>query len=240
MALNGITGTTATGASAGLLGTPAKGSASQAAASQARLDGQLNQFLNLLVTQLKNQDPLNPMDATEFTSQLVQFASVEQQIYQNSNLEKLLALQQSSQVSSMVGFIGTVAEVKGNKLPLENGKAEFTYTLPTNAASVKINVKNSSGITVFTADGPTSAGKHDIMWDGAGLGGMPQPAGAYTVTVTAFGPTQNLINVDQTAFGRVTGSEVQDGTVSLLMGDITVPMENVIAVRENPATGAHP
>lgn len=71
--------------------------------SKEKLDKDLNQFLNLLVTQLKNQDPLDPMDATQFTSQLVQFASVEQQIYQNSNLEKLLLTAQVSQVSNLSG-----------------------------------------------------------------------------------------------------------------------------------------
>ena len=83
MLLGGLTGTTTT-----------VDTDTQSGASQAKLDQELNRFLNLLVTQLKNQDPLDPMDANEFTSQLVQFASVEQQIYQNSNLEKMLALQE--------------------------------------------------------------------------------------------------------------------------------------------------
>ena len=65
---------------------------SQSSQAKSKLDDDLNQFLNLLVAQLQNQDPLDPMDANEFTSQLVQFASVEQQIFQNSNLEKLLKL----------------------------------------------------------------------------------------------------------------------------------------------------
>ena len=75
----------------GVNSTPAADPNSQAAVAQKKLDEDLNRFLTLLITQLENQDPLDPMDASEFTSQLVQFASVEQQISQNSNLEKLLA-----------------------------------------------------------------------------------------------------------------------------------------------------
>src|SRR3989338_691013 len=90
------------------------GTTSQAAQSDAKLKDDLNKFLNLLVTQLKHQDPLDPMDATEFTSQLVQFASVEQQIHQNANLEKLIALQQGSQISSLVNYIGMNVEATGH------------------------------------------------------------------------------------------------------------------------------
>ena len=103
---------------------------SQSAASKAKLDEDLNKFLSLLVTQLQNQDPLDPMDATEFTSQLVQFASVEQQIFQNSNLEKLLQLQETNQVSNLVDLIGNTVEAESRRMPLENGKAQFTYTIP--------------------------------------------------------------------------------------------------------------
>ena len=97
----------------------------QSANSEAQLEEDLNRFLNLLVTQLKNQDPLDPMDSSEFTSQLVQFASVEQQIFQNSNLETLVELQQTNQISSMVDFIDKVVEVDGTSFPLENSAAEF-------------------------------------------------------------------------------------------------------------------
>jgi flagellar basal-body rod modification protein FlgD len=206
----------------------------KSASAQARLQEDLNRFLNLLVTQLKNQDPLDPLDANEFTSQLVQFASVEQQIYQNANLEKLLALQQTSQISSMVDFIGHTAEATGKKVPLENKKAEFTYTLDANSAETLINIKNGSGITVFTGDGETDVGKHTFTWDGVSLGTMPQPEGVYTVSVTAFDPLRNLQDVKQTVYGRVTGSGAEDGKVSLFFGDIKVPMDDVLSVKETP------
>ena len=113
---------------------------SNSAAAQAKLDEDLNKFLNLLVTQLKNQDPLDPMDANEFTSQLVQFASVEQQIYQNSNLEKMLSLQETSQISTMVDFIGNQVEFFGQDVPLVDGRAEFSYVMPQGVAREQLTL----------------------------------------------------------------------------------------------------
>src|SRR5512144_145538 len=99
----------------------------QAAADKSKLDGDLNRFLTLLVTQLQHQDPLQPLDANQFTSQLVQFASVEQKIYQNANLEKLLAAQQSAGLASTVGYLGKRVEASGNTLPLQGGEALASY-----------------------------------------------------------------------------------------------------------------
>lgn len=211
---------------------------SDAVASEAQLQEDLNRFLNLLVAQLKNQDPLDPLDSNEFTSQLVQFASVEQQIKQNANLEKLLNLQETSQVSTMVQFIGNTVEATGNTVPLENGRAEFTYTLDTNASDVTISIRNSAGLTVFTADGETGAGKHGFVWDGTDTIGNAQPDGAYTVTIGALDARGNLLSVDQTVFGRVTGGGVDNGMVSLFMGDVVVSMDDVHLVKESPSAPA--
>ena len=145
---------------------------SKAAADSAKLNEDLNRFLNLLITQLKHQDPLDPVDSTEFTSQLVQFASVEQQIKTNANIERMLTLQQASQVADMVNFIGTTVEAKGNEVPLENGKAEFTYEFATNADNVTITIRDASGLTVYSQDGETSSGKHTFIWDGKSAGGV--------------------------------------------------------------------
>lgn len=222
----------------GVSDTVAVDDGSKAAASKAKLQDELNRFLNLLITQLKNQDPLDPLDTNEFTAQLVQFASVEQQIQQNDNLEKLLNLQETSQVAAMVDFIGTTVEVTGDTVPLENGRAEFTYALDTNATDVTVTVKNSSGLTVFVGQGETGTGKHGFVWDGKSAGGVEQPDGAYTIVVGALDRAGNLLDVEQTVFGRVTGAGADDGAVSLFLGDVTVSMDDVLAVKETPANTA--
>ena len=110
----------------------------QAATDKNKLDGDLNRFLTLLVSQLQHQDPPQPLDANQFTSQLIQFASVEQQIYQNANLEKLLAAQQSTQLGSTVDYLSKQVEANGDALPLQNGGALASYALPQAAARATI------------------------------------------------------------------------------------------------------
>ncbi len=209
---------------------------SKSATSEVKLQDELNRFLNLLVTQLKNQDPLDPLDTNEFTAQLVQFASVEQQIQQNSNLEKLLNLQETSQVAAMVDFIGTTVDVTGDTVPLENGRAEFTYDLGVNATEVTVTIMNSSGLTVFAGEGESEAGKHDFVWDGKSTGGIDQPDGAYTVVIGALDRAGNLLEVEQTVLGRVTGAGADEGAISLFLGDVTVSMDDVLSVKETPAS----
>lgn len=208
---------------------------SQAGAAGAKLNEDLNRFLNLLVTQLKNQDPLDPVDSTEFTSQLVQFASVEQQINTNANIEKLLNLQQASQVADMVNFIGTTVEATGNEFPLEDGIAEFTYEFGSNANEVTVTIKDAAGLTVFSQDGDTSSGKHTFTWDGKSAGGVQNSDGAYTATVSALDVQKKVLDVKQTVLGRVTGAGAEDGVVTLFLGDIITSMEKVLSVKESPA-----
>ena len=211
--------------------TGATGSVS--ATSDAKLKDDLNKFLNLLVTQLKHQDPLDPMDATEFTSQLVQFASVEQQIHQNANLEKLISLQQGSQISSLVNYIGMNVEVGGQKMPLENGLAKFTYTLQSNVAKSTLNIVNSKGVSVYSTDTEITAGKHGYNWDGRDKNGVVQPNGDYTVVVMPQDRDGKIQPVEYTIFGRVTGASADNGKVSVSMGEnILVPMEQIKSVTE--------
>ena len=214
---------------------------SRAAIDSARLNEDLNRFLNLLITQLKNQDPLDPVDSSEFTSQLVQFASVEQQIKTNANIEKMLTLQQASQVADMVSFIGTTVEAKGNEVPLENGKAEFTYAFATKANDVTITIRDASGLTVYSQDGQTSSGKHTFTWDGKSAGGVQNSDGAYTIIVNVLDVQGKVLDVDQTVIGRVTGAGAEDGIVTLFLGDVTIAMEKVLSVKESdPKTTTTP
>jgi flagellar basal-body rod modification protein FlgD len=216
----------------GVNSTPAADPNSQAAVAQKKLDEDLNRFLTLLITQLENQDPLDPMDASEFTSQLVQFASVEQQISQNSNLEKLLNVTQTSQVGDMVSFIGTEIEYSGDLFELEGELAKFTYTLDSKAAKVDIAVRDQSGRTVFNAVGENDIGTHGFVWDGTGNSGLPQPDGPYTLIISAIGPDGEIQGVKKTVFGQVSGAGAEDGVVSLFIHGITVPLDQVLSVSE--------
>ncbi len=209
---------------------------SQSSRAKSKLDDDLNQFLNLLVAQLQNQDPLDPMDANEFTSQLVQFASVEQQIFQNSNLEKLLNIQETNQISQMVDFIGNRVEFVSQKLPVENGNAEFTYTIPPGVKDTTINIANSAGLNVYYNDASTNAGTHTFKWNGLDKNGNQLPDGIYTLLVSAKDAFDKLAGVKYTVFGTVTGAGVNDGETELFVGDdLGVDIENILSVKKPKA-----
>ena len=112
----------------------------KAAGDAKTLGSDLNRFLTLLVTQLQNQDPLDPLDTNEFTAQLVQFAGVEQQIQNNANLETLIDIGRASEVAAIVNVIGKRIEAGGTMLALNAGKAEAAYTLSEAAAETKLTV----------------------------------------------------------------------------------------------------
>ena len=220
----------------GISGIPSDDPNSQAASSQNQLNEDLNKFLTLLITQLENQDPLEPLKTSEFTSQLVQFASVEQQIQQNANIEQLIALQSAGLVSNMVNFIGTTIEAVGQAVPLENENAEFTYTLANNTKSTTISIRNAAGLNVFTTQGELAAGKHNYVWNGKDANGTVQPDGPYTVIVSAQDFDGNLVNVEHSIFGKITSAGAENGTVTLFMGNIPTTMDQILSINENPNT----
>src|SRR3954464_9956275 len=98
------------------------------ATDKTTLAGNFNTFLTLLTTQLKNQSPLDPLDTNQFTQQLVQFASVEQQINMNQQLTSLVALQKANQPTSAMSFLGSTATVDGSSTQLASGKASWSFS----------------------------------------------------------------------------------------------------------------
>jgi flagellar basal-body rod modification protein FlgD len=211
----------------GLLGAGSK----RAEVASASLADNFDNFLTLLTTQLQNQDPLSPMESTEFTNQLVQFASVEQQIAQNQSLEELLAIQRSNQAVSAVGFLGTVVEAFGDSMMLENGSAEFSYTLLPDTDSTKISIIDSSGGLVRTFDGEKDVGKHNFVWDGLDGQGLPAPDGVYQIRVAARNGDGDLLDSATSVFGNVSAIAAEDGVVVLKFGEVSVPIANVVAVK---------
>src|SRR5512132_3929995 len=202
----------------------------QAAAEKRKLDGDLNQFLTLLVSRLQHQDPLQPLDANQFTSQLVQFASVEQQIYQNANLEKLLAAQQNTQLASTVGYLGKQVEANGKALPLQGGEALASYTLPQSAAQATITINDANGKTVAILPANVAAGRHELHWDGRAADGKQLPDDTYTFQVNAKDKNGGAIQATQTYFGQVTGVASDQAGMQLHLDGKALPMTDVLAV----------
>jgi len=209
-----------------------KQSTTSTATSQASLTSNLNTFLTMLTVQLKNQDPLSPMDSTQFTNQLVQYSQVEQQININSNLGTLISMQKSSTQATAIGYIGQTVSTTGSDLPLQSGVSAFSYTLPSTATKLSVTIQDSSGKTVATLASPDlSSGTHLVKWDGKDSSGNQLSDGAYKIAVSATDASGSSITASTTTYGVVTGVTA-DGTngTQLQLGAVTTPLANVQSI----------
>jgi flagellar basal-body rod modification protein FlgD len=175
------------------------------------LSKNIDTFLTLLTTQLRNQDPLEPLDTEKFTSQLVQFASVEQSIKTNSNLEALIALQSATERDSALRFVGTMATIDSDQAFNDGNGAKWTYSLPENAASTVLTIVNSAGQTVASMPGAATKGENQLEWDGKTADGRPAADGVYKLIVsarTAEGkPLTTSIHTVARIIGAIFGAE---------------------------------
>src|SRR5882672_4034040 len=108
------------------------------------LAGNFQTFLTLLTTQLKNQNPLDPLDTNQFTSQLVQFAQVEQQLKQNDQLATLVSIEKTAQSTTALAFVGQTVAVDGQTAALKDGKASWTFQVP-KPINATVTIKSSTG-----------------------------------------------------------------------------------------------
>ena len=188
-------------------------STSQSAAANAstQLTQNFDTFLTLLTTQLRNQDPLEPLDTEKFTEQLVQFSSVEQSIQTNQHLEALIALQTSSANETALAMVGRVASVNSDVATLTDDPAAWSYALPADAASVALKVMDARGAIVATLAGPASAGSHSIKWSGETDNGVNAPQGAYRLIVEAADAEGAPINAAISTRGLVNAIAFDNG-----------------------------
>jgi flagellar basal-body rod modification protein FlgD len=190
---------------------PAKSSnssGSSLASTSDTLAGNFQTFLTLLTTQLQNQNPLDPLDTNQFTQQLVQFASVEQQLKTNDQLTTLVSLQQTAQSTQALGFVGKTAVVDGSTTALANGAATWNLSVPTNS-NVSISITNSTGQTVFSGNYHVNAGDNQVFgWDGKGNDGTQWPDGQYKLTATATDTAGNSVAVSTQIQGVVNSVDL--------------------------------
>lgn len=198
-------------------------------------------FLTLLVTQLQHQDPLNPMDNTEFVTQLAQFSSLEQLTNVNKNLEVLQMYQNSLNNAQAVGMIGKNVMASGNTTELEEGAdATVEFDLPATAATAHVDIFNAGGSFVTTLQaGSLAAGHHSVTWNGTNSDGESVPAGVYMFEVHAVDEDNIPLETGTYTEGLVTGVTYQKGNPYLMAGENLIPLA---AVREvtNPALAPAP
>lgn len=219
-----------------------------------------DEFLQLLVAQLRNQDPSSPQDGHEFAAQLAQFSSVEQL----TNLNKTLAAQ-GSQLAALSGALGEIeagqsamaqelsarmnlqaaAGLVGRSVRVEDaalewsgeGSAPFQVHLGAAAREVEITVRDADGEVVRTIrTGTLGAGTHALSWDGALSDGSQAPTGDYTLEVSATGPTGAAVEAAPVSGGLVDRVTVESGRVMLWIGGRPMPFGSLVSIEPDAAT----
>ena len=207
---------------------------SDTASASKTLSADMNTFLTLLTTQLKFQDPLNPTDTAEFTNQLVQYSNVEQSIQTNEKLDSLISLNNNNLGAQAVSYIGKVAQVLGDVMPLDGGSAQATYTLDKNVSSCTIMIKDMNGNIVYTEKGNSVAGTHNFKWDGKDSNGNRLEDGAYQIMVNTSVPAgETAATIITTVLGKVTGVASDSKGVYIGLGDsVTSNLNDILTIRD--------
>lgn len=205
--------------------------ATNSSASQ-QLAGNFDEFLQLLTTQLQNQDPLDPLDTNSFTQELVEFSSVEQQIDMNTNMQTLISLQQATTDVSALQLVGSTVTVSGSGATLSNATgspATWTLNSPA-AATANVTITNSSGQTVFNGTTSLNAGTQTYSWSGKGSNGVTWPDGTYTLAISATGANGQPVSVSSQVQGVVTAVNTSANPPTLTVGGQSVPMSQIQSV----------
>jgi flagellar basal-body rod modification protein FlgD len=191
-----------------------------------------NDFLNLLVTQLQYQDPLNPMDSADFTAQLAQFSSLEQLTNMSDQLKELAVTQSALNNSQAVSYIGRTVLSNGNATLVEDGMAApLQVALDAPAAEVFISIYDTTGAlrTTFSAEG-MPAGRGAIEWAGTDMDNNPLPDGNYLFEVAAIDGAGEEVGASPLSSGRVSGVAFNDGESALVVNGQPIRLDDVVEV----------
>lgn len=220
--------------------TSSSSNSSSTSSSSGSLVENYQSFLTLLLKQLEVQDPTNPVDASTYTTQLVQLASLEQQMSIGDKIDELTSTVSDlstsltsalGSTSSAINYYGQTVEAEGSTTPLQDGEATWEYDLESTAASVKLTITDSSGNTVYSdVSSSTAAGTHEVTWDGVGTDGSSYGSGTYTLSITALDANGDAIDTTTRFKGTVTSVDSSSGTAVLSVGGVSVSADNVLSV----------
>ncbi|MBN9563704.1 MAG: flagellar hook assembly protein FlgD [Alphaproteobacteria bacterium] len=200
------------------------------------LSGNFSSFLSLLMTQLQNQDPTSPLDTNQFTSQLVQFAGVEQQINANTSLTQLIQLTQGSELMQASAMMGKQVAVQSDHMPLQNGSGALAFTAPA-AEPAAIAIYNDAGAKIRDALVSATKGQNAWTWDGTDNNGNSVPDGSYRVAVIGANTDGTTSALPFNVLGIATGVQKSGNAVQLQLGALTTDFTTIQSVAGSPAGG---
>lgn len=200
------------------------------------LSGNFSSFLSLLMTQLQNQDPTSPLDTNQFTSQLVQFAGVEQQINANTSLTQLIQLTQGSELMQASAMMGKQVAVQSDHMPLQNGSGALAFTAPA-AEPAAIAIYNDAGTKIRDALVSATKGQNAWTWDGTDNNGNSVPDGSYRVAVIGANTDGTTTALPFNVLGVATGVQKSGNAVQLQLGALTTDFTTIQSVAGSSAGG---
>lgn len=187
-------------------------------------------FLKLLVAQLANQTPTNPVDGTQFVAQLAQFSELEQLTQIGEQLTGLQSSQAGMISNQTVAFLGKEVTYPGDQVThVEGEPTKISFRMGSGATDVDVVIKNQSGVEVARIPAGTAAGPQTINWSGLN-NGVEAPSGNYTFTVEAVGKDGSPVQVQTFGRGRVDGISYQSGYPELLIGDQRLTPADIVEV----------
>jgi flagellar basal-body rod modification protein FlgD len=201
--------------------------------------GNFNTFLTLLTTQLQNQDPLSPMDTSQFTSQLVEFASVEQQINMNTNLQSLMSMQQTSDSLQALQLVGANVTINSNTAALSqatNSPATWSFSSPSPATGT-VTITSSTGQVAFTGTTSLSAGSQNYIWNGQGNNGVTWPDGNYTLSITATGANGQPVTVTTQVQGTISSVNISQNPPMITVDGQNYPISAIQSINSGGGGG---
>jgi len=203
--------------------TSGTSSTSTSAVDSNTLASNFKTFLTLLTTQLKNQNPLDPLDTNQFTQQLVQFAQVEQQLKQNDQLATLISIEKSAQSTTALAFVGQTVAVDGTTAALKNGLATWSFDVP-KPVTASLTVKSSTGQTVYSTSFAMNTGLQSFTWDGRDSSGTKWPDGNYTISITGKDASGQAVAIPSEVQGVVDSADLTKTPPVLTIGgqDFTI------------------
>ena len=209
-------------------------STSESGSTKANANVDKNQFLQLLVAQMRNQDPLNPVDNKDFTAQMAQFSSLEQLMGVNDQLKLMLSASNSATSAQAVSLIGKDVTASGHNVHVNNGEASaISFELPRGASAVTINIEDSQGNVVRTIEnGAMNGGSNVVEWDGKDQYGTPLTNGLYSYSVSATDVNGEELEASTYSTGTVTGVSFENNVAYIHIGDLKFMLSEIMQVNE--------
>ena len=187
-------------------------------------------FLKMLTTQLRVQNPLEPMDAEKFTDQLVQYSAVEQQIKTNQNLESLLATMVSNTALSLVNYIGKTVEASADTTMFKDAKATWKLTAGAAAENAVVTIRNADGAVVATREVDLTKGDQTYEWDGKTDTGQTVTDGSYSITVDAKDDKGAKVSISTRVSGVVQSIDTSSAEPYLKINGVLVPLSRLLSI----------